>query len=579
MELDPENVPEIEDLVSVCAGLVVVDPESAIIRLVHYTAQEYFERIRKQWNSNALLEITSTCLTYLCFDAFKYGSNSTDEEFEDRLRQNKFLDYAAKHWGEHAVIVEDEACEQVCSFLLHKGLISCATQVLSAPAYKKEGYSQRYPKKTTALHLTARFGLSLISEKVLPCQLHELAIAVASKDSYHQTPLYLAAVHGHFGMVKLLLDKGSDVNAQGGSNSGTFWTVLQAASGEGHEQIVKLLINKGADVNAQIGGPRSWTALQNASERGHEQIVRLLLDNGADVNAQGAHYYNALIAASTRGHEQIVRLLLDNGADVNAQGGCVGNAIMAASEEGHEQIVRLLLHKGADVNARGGHFDDALGAAGRSGRVEVVKLLLEAGSNPKSHHYHYGSFFHLLAFNGHTDLLRLVYDQYYGNPLLLESHCPTPLQLAARGGHFNAFQYLLSLGFDAAMTDEKGENLLHYASSGGSLEILNKVLDIKSVPHTQSEHWSPIHWACREGNSRLVEKLIKEGINCYSVTVPNPKGQWDPISIAIFHGKEKMFNELSELSVSLLDIGEDTVRLHGKFSGRFWCSSCFHVSG
>ena len=546
MKLDPENVPEIEDLVSVCAGLVVVDPGSAIIRLVHYTTQEYFERIRKEWNPSALLEITSTCLTYLCFDAFKYGSSSTDEEFEDRLRQNKFLDYAAKHWGEHAVIVEDEACEQVCSFLLHEGLISCATQVLSAPAYKKEGYSQWYPKKTTALHLTARFGLSLISEKVLPCQLHELAIAVASKDSYHQTPLYLAAVHGHFGMAKLLLDKGSDVNAQGGSNSGTFFTVLQAASGEGHEQIVKLLINKGADVNAQFGGPRSWTALQKASERGHEQIVRLLLDNGADVNAQGAHYHNALIAASTRGHEQ---------------------------------IVRLLLHKGADVNARGGHFDDALGAAGRSGRVEVVKLLLEAGSNPKSHHYHYGSFFHLLAFNGHTDLLRLVYDQYYGNPLLLESHCPTPLQLAARGGHFNAFQYLLSLGFDAAMTDEKGENLLHYASSGGSLEILNKVLDIKSVPHTQSEHWSPIHWACREGNSRLVEKLIKEGINCYSVTVPNPKGQWDPISIAIFHGKEKMFNELSELSMSLLDIGEDTVRLHGKFSRHFLCNSCFHVSG
>jgi hypothetical protein len=38
-ELDPENVPHIEDLVSVCAGLVVVDPESDIIRLVHYTTQ------------------------------------------------------------------------------------------------------------------------------------------------------------------------------------------------------------------------------------------------------------------------------------------------------------------------------------------------------------------------------------------------------------------------------------------------------------------------------------------------------------------------------------------------------------
>ena len=39
-ELDRENIPDVEDLVSVCAGLVVVDQESAVIRLVHYTTQE-----------------------------------------------------------------------------------------------------------------------------------------------------------------------------------------------------------------------------------------------------------------------------------------------------------------------------------------------------------------------------------------------------------------------------------------------------------------------------------------------------------------------------------------------------------
>jgi hypothetical protein len=45
-ELDLENIPDVEDLLSVCAGLVIIDQESAIIRLVHYTTQEYFERIR-----------------------------------------------------------------------------------------------------------------------------------------------------------------------------------------------------------------------------------------------------------------------------------------------------------------------------------------------------------------------------------------------------------------------------------------------------------------------------------------------------------------------------------------------------
>jgi hypothetical protein len=47
--LNADNIYDVEDIISVCAGLVTVDEESSIIRLVHYTAQEYFERIRLEW--------------------------------------------------------------------------------------------------------------------------------------------------------------------------------------------------------------------------------------------------------------------------------------------------------------------------------------------------------------------------------------------------------------------------------------------------------------------------------------------------------------------------------------------------
>ncbi|KAH6672607.1 hypothetical protein B0J14DRAFT_483401, partial [Halenospora varia] len=43
-ELDEKNLPDTEDMISVCAGLVTIDQESKVIRLVHYTAQRYFER-------------------------------------------------------------------------------------------------------------------------------------------------------------------------------------------------------------------------------------------------------------------------------------------------------------------------------------------------------------------------------------------------------------------------------------------------------------------------------------------------------------------------------------------------------
>ncbi|EXU98136.1 ankyrin repeat protein, partial [Metarhizium robertsii] len=91
-----------------------------------------------------------------------------------------------------------------------------------------------------------------------------------------------------------------------------YGNALQAASFRGHLEIVKLLLDKGADVNAQ--GGLYGTTLHAASSGGHLEIVQLLLDKGADVNAQGGEYGTALQGASSRGHLEIVQLLQGRGA-------------------------------------------------------------------------------------------------------------------------------------------------------------------------------------------------------------------------------------------------------------------------
>lgn len=47
-ELDMENFLDVRDMVTACAGLVTVDEESSVIRLVHYTTQEYFDRTQQE---------------------------------------------------------------------------------------------------------------------------------------------------------------------------------------------------------------------------------------------------------------------------------------------------------------------------------------------------------------------------------------------------------------------------------------------------------------------------------------------------------------------------------------------------
>jgi hypothetical protein len=205
-KLDEANLPEIEVMISVCAGLVTVDEESNIIRLVHYTAQEYFERTQTYWSLDRETYITKTCVTYLLFDAFNTGFCATDKEFKARLDENVLYNYAARNWGHHARAASIEAEQSILNFLRSNAKVSASSQALMA--YESSG--QRVPRKIIGVHLGAYFGLR---EAVIA--LLENGHEPDSKDTFARTPLSYAAENGHRAVVKLLLEKGAEVLSDG----------------------------------------------------------------------------------------------------------------------------------------------------------------------------------------------------------------------------------------------------------------------------------------------------------------------------------------------------------------------------
>ena len=62
--------------------------------------------------------------------------------------------------------------------------------------------------------------------------------------------------------------------------------------------MVQILLDKGADVNAQ--GGEYGNALQAALYRGDDKVVQILLDKGADVNAQGEAYGSVILRSRKR---------------------------------------------------------------------------------------------------------------------------------------------------------------------------------------------------------------------------------------------------------------------------------------
>ncbi|KAK7177829.1 hypothetical protein PSPO01_16121, partial [Paraphaeosphaeria sporulosa] len=447
-ELDPDNVPDVEDLLSVCAGLIIVDQESAVIRLVHYTTQEYFERIRDTWFPGAPMCIASACLTYLSFDLFQTGSCSSDKEFEERLEET--------------------------------------------PTWKPIDYSQDYPKYSTGAHLAARFGLSLVLEFILFPEGHERRAEIETKDSYGQALLYLAAANGHRSTVQLLLDKGAEINAQGG----VYGNALQAASERGHEAIVKLLVEKGAEA---------------ASSRGHEAIVKLLLDKGAEVNAQGGQYSNALQAASSRGHEATVKLLVEKGAEVNAQGGLYGNALQAASTEGYKAIVKLLLEKGAEVNAQGGYYSNALWAASSRGYKAIVKLLLKKGAEVNAQGGQYSNALQAASARGHEAIVKLLVEK--GAEVNAQGgQYSNALQAASSGGHEATVKLLVEKGAEVNAQGGLYGNALQAASTEGYKAIVKLLLEKGAEVNAQGGVYrNALYAASERGYKAIVKLLLKKG--------------------------------------------------------------------
>lgn len=353
-ELDIDNIPDIDTVVSMCSGLVVVDGVSDIVRLVHYTTQDYLELVFMNWKPDPREEIASTCLTYVSLDVFRTGHRSAykREEIEQMTKHNVLLSYAALYWSDHVKPVEKAVCELTTAFLRNDDIVHFVISMIDpSDCSKRESrhwtlFYYQADSSVKRLHLSACEGFPYVTQMLLQTDQHGEAVGAYIRDSNDRTPLHWAASCGHEAIVKLLVER-ADVVADSIDKQGQ--TPPAHAAIYGHEAIVKLLVER-ADVEANSKDENGRTPLSWASS---VEVAELLIERGAKVDSIDKDGRTPLSwAVVDRNRADIAELLIERNAKVESVDKDGRTPLSWAASVGCLNAVKLLIERNAKVDSR-----------------------------------------------------------------------------------------------------------------------------------------------------------------------------------------------------------------------------------
>ncbi|KAK1636122.1 hypothetical protein BDP81DRAFT_461465 [Colletotrichum phormii] len=321
-KLDLKNVPDVDMMLSVCAGLVVTGKNERIITLVHYTAYEYFQRRQEQYFRGGHEYMTSTCIKYLTF------ATQARLTLSQLHWQYPFFLHAVYAWGFHAAQATPLRSDVISFFEDDHTLQRLCLMVPGD-----------YP--STGIELAALYG---ISDAIR--HFHSRAHAIDSPQSQGRTPLYYASAGGHHGTVECLLELGANPDFH------HHRTPLAFAVAQGRLDLVSLLLKHGASIN--VLDEEALTPLAIAARENQASIVKLLVEERPEtrldtIDAKG---HSPLSFAAMRGDLGILQLLSDKGAliDFPTQGHLT--PLSVACRHGQYAVADFLIQRKASVHAR-----------------------------------------------------------------------------------------------------------------------------------------------------------------------------------------------------------------------------------
>ncbi|KAK8010116.1 hypothetical protein PG990_009081 [Apiospora arundinis] len=597
--MNPEDLPKVEHLVSVCAGLVTADEGTGVIRLVHYTAQEYFESTMGRWFPNIQTEITRTCISYLSYQAFHTGHCLLLKEYSQRVANHPFLKYAGTCWGLHAHKAQRD--DEVLKFLMKKPLLDAAYQAFRCTAgydvmFTRTGKYAETPG--AAHHAAARFGLEEEMTQLL--KKHD----IDEKNLSGNTPLFLSCRYRRWRVARLLIREGADVNAENkDEETPLMWAAYDAATarllidrGAKTEcvsldgitplsfavydfELTKLMIEKGVQLQKIKTGNFDplRVALRAEPAKRDTRTIKLLIEHGADLNIRPKNRLTALDEAFANNYTEAVKLLIEQGANVNI-GAEDGFSILfdaiyhSQRNEWDLTVIELMIDRGADVQVHGPNTETPLTflLGWKNYSKKAARLLIEAGADVNTPDEDEDED------EGNTPLIYASRANDLETATLLINHGAdvnfrnvsgwSPLSIAHSEGYHDLARLLVDRGADYKHQDSDGYAQLHSAAAVGELELVRLLINHGAEVNAQTtERETPLYFAALHDNLEVVKFLVKHGADINVQTVEGNTPLYEAVYYRRLEIAEYLFTHGADINVHSVK-GESPLSLAQKLN-------------
>lgn len=379
-----DNAPTVSYIISICCGLITLDENSGILKMVHYTAQEFFERKvltgdeRFHWLKESHGMVLDICLKFRSFapDSFPNTAFSVyGNRINWRLHSSRALSgYASHHWLYHAKKTNKESrCGWNSLRLYFSGAQNSARRISD---FQESFFKYQRPWTYNAVAMKS---------------VRDSIIAIENKN-WEEGIICMSVVYGLSDLTLVLIDEmlqnGHIFSENLGMADSILWFAVMC---DGDEELITELCKRGM---------RSSLSFYHAIYNSKDQLAQLLLDFGCvklmpdnsavSLQSNAKLQEQPLLKRSpcpfflvvSLGKTDILRKMIQKGIPavlVNAADASSGLTPLCAAVKIHRtsEILRLLLRmEGIDPNQPDRYGVTPLFHAIEANNEEVVDLLL-----------------------------------------------------------------------------------------------------------------------------------------------------------------------------------------------------------